>query len=80
MVNMGLISCNRIRPSIGTENLIPEKVNYTKITIRMTVMNKVQLLAANWMVGDLIMHKRLPKRHDQMRSDSSNEKKRKLQN
>jgi len=37
-------------------------------------------LAANWMVGDPVMHKRLPKRHDQMRSDSSNEKKRKLQN
>jgi hypothetical protein len=45
--NMGLISCARIRPSIGTENLIPEKVNYTKITIRMTVMNKVQFLLAS---------------------------------
>jgi hypothetical protein len=31
-------------------------------------------LPANWMVGDLIMHKRLPKRHDQMRSDGSHEK------
>ena|ERR1700686_1404620 len=45
--NMGLISCTCIRPSIGTENLIPEKVNYTKITIRMTVMNKVQFLLAS---------------------------------
>jgi hypothetical protein len=31
-------------------------------------------LAAHWMVGDLIMYQRLPKRHDQMRSDSSHEK------
>jgi hypothetical protein len=36
-----------IRPSIGTENLIPEEVNYTKITIRVTVMNKVQFLMAS---------------------------------
>jgi hypothetical protein len=35
-----------IRPSIGTKNLIPEEVNYSKITIRVTVMNKVQLLLA----------------------------------
>jgi hypothetical protein len=38
------ILCTGIRPSIGSENLIPEEVNYTKITIRMTVMNKVQFL------------------------------------
>ena len=44
---MRLISCTRIRPSIGTENLIPEEVNYTKITIRVTVMNKVQFLLAS---------------------------------
>jgi len=31
-------------------------------------------LAANWVMGDLIMHKRLPKRHDQMRGDSSHKK------
>jgi len=41
------ILCAEIRPSIGTENLIPEEVNYTKITIRMTVMNKVQFLMAS---------------------------------
>jgi hypothetical protein len=39
--------CTGIRPSIGTENLIPEEVNYTKITIRVTVMNKVQFLMAS---------------------------------
>jgi len=39
---MGLMSCTRIRHSIGTENLVPEEVNYTKIAIRVTVMNKVQ--------------------------------------
>jgi len=39
--------CTGIRPSIGTENLIPEKVNYTKITIQVTVMNKVQFLMAS---------------------------------
>ena len=36
-----------IRLSIGTENLIPEEVNYTKITIRVPVMNKVQFLMAS---------------------------------
>ena len=39
--------CTRIRHSIGTENLVPEKVNYTKIAIRVTVMNKVQFLLAS---------------------------------
>ncbi|MFZ2081107.1 MAG: hypothetical protein WAV38_31555, partial [Xanthobacteraceae bacterium] len=39
--------CTGIRPLIGTENLIPEEVNYTKITIRVTVMNKVQFLVAS---------------------------------
>ena len=29
------------------ENLIPEEVNYTKIAIRVPVMNKVQLLLAS---------------------------------
>jgi hypothetical protein len=42
-----LILCTGIRPSIGTENLIPEEVNYTKIAIRVPVMNKVQLLLAS---------------------------------
>jgi hypothetical protein len=41
------ILCTGIRPSIGTENLIPEEVNYTKITIRVPVMNKVQFLVAS---------------------------------
>jgi hypothetical protein len=41
------ILCAEIRPSIGTENLIPEEVNYTKIAIRVTVMNKVQFLLAS---------------------------------
>ena len=44
---MRLILCTGIRPSIGTENLIPEEVNYTKITTRVTVMNKVQFLMAS---------------------------------
>ena len=44
---MRLISCTRIWPSIGTKNLIPEEVHYTKITIRVTVMNKVQFLLAS---------------------------------
>ena len=44
---MRLILCASIRPSIGTENLIPEEVNYTEITIRVTVMNKVQFLPAS---------------------------------
>ena len=43
---MRLILCTGIRPSIGTENLIPEEVNYTKIAIRVPVMDKVQLLLA----------------------------------
>jgi len=44
---MRLILCTGIRPSIGTENPIPEEVNYTKIAIRVPVMNKVQLLLAS---------------------------------
>jgi hypothetical protein len=39
--------CTRIRHSIGTENLVPEEVNYTKIAIRVTMMNKVQFLLAS---------------------------------
>ena len=41
---MRLMLCTRIWHSIGTENLVPEEVNYTKIAIRVTVMNKVQFL------------------------------------
>ena len=44
---MRLILCTGIRPSIGAENLIPEEVNYTKIAIRVTVVNKVQFLLAS---------------------------------
>ena len=44
---MRLILCAGIRPSIRTKNLIPEEVNYGKIAIRVTVMNKVQLLLAS---------------------------------
>jgi hypothetical protein len=32
-----VILCTGIRPSIGTKNFIPEEVNYSKITIRVTV-------------------------------------------
>ena len=39
--------CTCCRPSVGTENLVPEEVNYTKIAIRVTVMNKVQFLLAS---------------------------------
>ena len=39
--------CTAIRPSIGTKNLIPEEVNDSKITIRVTIMNEVQLLLAS---------------------------------
>jgi hypothetical protein len=42
-----LILWTSIRPSIGTRNLIPEEVNYTKIAIRVPVMNKVQFLLAS---------------------------------
>jgi hypothetical protein len=44
---MRLTLCTRIRHSIGTENLVPKEVNYSKIAIRMTVMNKVQFLLAS---------------------------------
>ena len=39
--------CACIRPSIGTENLVPEKVNYTKIDVRVMVMNEVRFLLAS---------------------------------
>ena len=35
-----------MRHAISTENPVPEEVNYTKIAIRVPVMNKVQLLLA----------------------------------
>jgi hypothetical protein len=44
---MRLILFTAIRASIGAENLIPEEVNYTKITVRVAVMNKVQFLLAS---------------------------------
>lgn len=36
-----LILCTAIGASIGAKNLIPEEMDYTKIGIRVTVMNKV---------------------------------------
>ncbi len=45
--------CTCIRPSIGTENLIPEEVNYTKIAIRATVMNKPGRFIARFTHEDL---------------------------
>ena len=41
-----LLSLSGIRPSKGTENPIPEKMDHRKITVRVSVMNKVQLLLA----------------------------------
>jgi hypothetical protein len=38
---MRLILCTAIGTSIGAKNLIPEEVDYTKITIGVAVMNKV---------------------------------------
>ena len=38
---MRLILCTAIGASIRAKNLIPEEVDYTKITIGVTVMNKV---------------------------------------
>jgi hypothetical protein len=38
---MRLILYTAIGTPIGAKNLIPEEVNYTKLTIRVTVMNKV---------------------------------------
>jgi hypothetical protein len=40
----GASSLTGIRPSIGTENPIPEKMDHRIITVRVPVMNKVQLL------------------------------------
>ena len=44
---MRLILCTAIGASIGANNVIPEEMDYTKITIRVTVMNKVQFLLAS---------------------------------
>ena len=44
---MGRMLLHRIRHSIGAENLVPEEVDYTKIAIRVIVMNKVQFLLAS---------------------------------
>lgn len=35
------------RPSIGTENPVPKKVDYREISIRVAVMYKVKLLLAS---------------------------------
>src|SRR5258708_5658724 len=42
-----IISClslSSIRPSIGTENPIPEEMDYREIAVRVPVMNEVQFL------------------------------------
>ena len=44
---MRLTLCTAVRASIGAKNLIPEEMDYTKITIGVTVMNKVQFLLAS---------------------------------
>jgi hypothetical protein len=41
------LSLSSIRPSIGTEDLIPEKMNHCKIAFRVPVMNKVKFLLAS---------------------------------
>jgi hypothetical protein len=38
------VSLSSIRPSIGTEDLIPEEMDHRKIAVRVSVMNEVQLL------------------------------------
>ena len=38
------LNLSGVRPSIGTENPIPEKMDHRKITVRVPVMNEVQLL------------------------------------
>jgi len=38
------LSLSSIRPSIGTENSIPEKMDYRKIAVLVPVMNEVQFL------------------------------------
>jgi hypothetical protein len=42
----GLLSSS-IRPSIGTENPIPEEMDHREIAVRVPVMNEVQLLFAS---------------------------------
>ena len=36
-----------IRPSIGTENPIPEEMDHSEIAVRVTMMNEVQFLFAS---------------------------------
>src|SRR5260370_18778945 len=38
------LSLSSIRPSIGTENPIPEEMDYREIAVRVPVMNEVQFL------------------------------------
>jgi hypothetical protein len=38
------LSLSSIEPSIGTENPIPEEMDYREVAIRVAVMNEVQLL------------------------------------
>jgi hypothetical protein len=39
--HIGLMLSRRVRHSIGAEHLVPEEMYYSKIAIRVTVMNKV---------------------------------------
>jgi hypothetical protein len=39
--HVGLMLSRRVRHSIGAEHLVPEEMYYSKIAIRVTVMNKV---------------------------------------
>jgi hypothetical protein len=38
------LSLSSIRPSVGTENPIPEEMNHREIAVRVPVMNEVQFL------------------------------------
>jgi hypothetical protein len=39
------LSLHSIRPSIGTENPIPEEMDHREIAVRVPVMNEVQFLS-----------------------------------
>src|SRR6266480_7824237 len=41
------LSDSGIRPSIGTEKLVPEEVDHREIAVRMPVMNEVKFLPAS---------------------------------
>jgi hypothetical protein len=46
------LSLSSIRPSISTENPIPEEMDHREIAVRVPVMNEVQfLLALDWLLS-----------------------------